>query len=158
MVDADRQPSSIPDRRAPTMKIKRVISGVAATLGLAAAALVATPTSAQAALTQCVATGRICVWTNADYNANYQAYATQVTAFPAVRNNAISSIWNRHSQGWTFYDGPNFDLALFCLMPGARVRNLADHHGPGTASFNDRIGSARRTGFAGCPAGTHTIY
>jgi hypothetical protein len=141
------------------MRTRRVLSGVAVILGLAVAGLVATPSSAQAALTDCVATGRICVWTNADYDSNYQAYATQVTTFPPVRNNSISSIWNRYSQGWIFYDGANFTLPMFCLMPGARVRNLADHHQPGASvSFNDRITSARRTGFANCPASLHTIF
>jgi hypothetical protein len=141
--------------RVPTMRIRRMLSGVTAMLGLTVVGLVATPSSAQASLTDCSATARICVWTDADYASNYQAYATQVNKFPPVRNNSISSIWNRHSQGWTFYDGPDFTVPMFCLMPGARVRNLGDWHNP---ELNDRISSARRTGFTGCPAGIPTIF
>lgn len=144
-----------------TMKTRQVLSCVTVMLSLTVAGLAATPAIAQASLTQCVATGRICVWTDADYgpDSSYQAYATQVTIFPPVRNNSISSIWNRYSQGWIFYDGPNFTVPMFCLMPGARVRNLADHHNPaGGGSFNDRISSARRTGFADCPASIWTIF
>jgi hypothetical protein len=141
------------------MKIRRILSSVTAMLSLAVVGLVAMPSSAQASLTQCSATGRICVWTDADFASNYQAYATQVNQFPPVRNNSISSIWNRYSQGWIFYDGPDFTYPMFCLMPGARVRNLADHHNPaGGPNFNDRISSARRTGYADCPASIHTIY
>jgi hypothetical protein len=108
----------------------------------------------------CSNPGRICVWNDADWgpDSSYQAYATQVTVFPFGRNNEISSVWNRYSQGWIFYDGPNFTSPMFCLMPGAEVRNLMDHHNPaGGGNFNDRISSARRTGYPSCPAGIHRI-
>ena len=141
-----------------SMKMRRLISGAIATLGLAVAGLVGTPTSAHASLDQCASAGRICVWEHADYGGAYGGYDRQVDAFPEALNNRISSVWNRHSNAWVFFDGPGYALPLFCLKPHARVRNLADHHGPGTAPFADRIGSARRTGNVNCPPGVHVIY
>lgn len=140
------------------MKLRRILSGATAVVAFAVAGLVTTATNAQASPAQCGSTGKICVWEHADYEGLYGGYATQVTAFPASINNKISSVWNRHSNAWVFYDGPSFDYPMFCLKPGAIVRKLADHHGPGTMDFNDRIGSARRTGNTGCPAGVHIIY
>ena len=140
--------------------MRRKVLALLTISGLAFAGLVATPPNAQASLSQCSLTGRICVWTDAEFgpDSSYQAYATQVRQFPPIRTNSISSIWNRYSQGWIFYDGPDFTNPIFCLTPGTRVRNLADYPYPGAhPNFNDRINSARRTGFADCPSSIFSI-
>jgi len=64
-----------------------------------------------------------------------------------VRNNAITSIWNRYSESWIFYAEPNFVDPLVCLTPGASVVTLE-----GYAGLNNNIESARRTGTTTCPA------
>lgn len=120
-------------------------------LGLITVGLGTTATNAQASPGQCGGTGRICVWTEPDFGAGYGAYANPVPVFPPHHDNSISSLWNRHSNAWVFYDGAHFEYPLFCVSPGALVRSLP-------ASVDDRSSSATPTGSARCPAWIHTIY
>jgi peptidase inhibitor family I36 len=115
--------------------------------------LLAVPSAANAVSSECGSTGRICVWTDPFYYSNYQAYATQVNQFPTVRNNSITSIWNRYSESWIFYAEPNFVSPLVCVAPGASVVSLEAY-----AGLDNNIESARRTGTTTCPANVPTSF
>ena len=128
------------------MRRRLLLRCVLATLGIAGSLLVV-PSGANAVSTECGSTGRICVWTGPFYESNYQAYATQVNQFPTVRNNTITSIWNRYSESWIFYAEPDFVEPLVCVAPGASVVSLQ-----GYAGLDNNIESARRTGTTTCPS------